>query len=99
MQQNIVWQGEHDAFEQTYATIAQTDNPLRFPGQYFDDETGLHYNWHRYYNPATGRYISSDPIGLAGGINTFGYVGQNPLSYYDDDGLSRRAGNPLGQSH
>lgn len=59
---------------------------MRFPGQYHDDETGLHYNWHRYYNPTTGRYISSDPIGLAGGLNTFGYAYQNPTGHVDPDG-------------
>lgn len=85
--QTVVWQGEHDAFGKTTVTINQIGNPLRFPGQYYDDETGLHYNWHRYYNPATGRYISSDPIGLAGGLNTFGYAGQSPLGRYDADGL------------
>ncbi len=87
MAQNTVWQGEHDAFGQTYPTTETIDNPLHFPGQYFDAETGLHYNWHRYYNPATGRYISSDPIGLAGGLNTFGYVSSNPLSFIDPKGL------------
>ena len=59
---------------------------MRFAGQYFDNETRLHYNYFRDYDPETGRYISSDPIGLAGGLNTYGYALQNPLTYVDPDG-------------
>jgi RHS repeat-associated protein len=57
-------------------------------GQSFDAETGLHYNWHRYYDPKVGRYISSDPIGLEGGLNTYTYALNNPLRYFDPDGLA-----------
>lgn len=60
---------------------------LRFLGQYFDSETGTHFNWMRDYHPSTGRYIESDPIGLRGGANTYGYVGGNPLGYVDPFGL------------
>ena len=60
---------------------------LRFAGQVYDKETGLHYNHFRDYNPKTGRYIQSDPIGLNGGINTYAYVGNNPLNFVDPLGL------------
>ena len=60
---------------------------LRFAGQYFDTETNLHYNYFRDYDPVTGRYLSSDPIGLAGGINTYGYANANPLRFVDPYGL------------
>src|SRR5574344_1432101 len=59
---------------------------LRFPGQYYDQETGTHYNFHRDYKPNAGRYVQSDPIGLEGGVNSYNYTYQNPLTYLGTDG-------------
>ena len=60
---------------------------LRFPGQYYDAETGHNYNYFRDYNPSIGRYIESDPVGLFGGVNTYSYVDGNPVVYFDRYGL------------
>jgi RHS repeat-associated protein len=89
----IVWQWESDAFGATLANEdpsssgVKTTVNLRLPGQYFDQETSLHYNYFRDYDPGTGRYVESDPIGLDGGINTYGYANQNPLKFTDPEGL------------
>lgn len=89
-----MWQWNKDAF----GTLAADENPeslgafrynLRFPGQLFDGQAGLHQNWRRDYSPAVGQYVESDPIGLGGGMNTFVYVGDNPISYTDASGLAR----------
>ena len=68
-------------------TSRRSVQSLRLPGQIEDEETGLHYNYFRYYDLSTGRYITSDPIGLAGGLNTYTYVGGNPLYLVDPLGL------------
>jgi RHS repeat-associated protein len=88
----LVWKWDSDAFGST----AANENPSalgtfnynpRFPGQYYDKESTFHYNYFRDYNPKTGRYIESDPIGLKGGINTYAYVGGNPIGKIDPTGL------------
>ena len=84
----------------TTATLLAVSNPgqmfnLRFQGQFADSETGNFYNYFRNYQPNQGRYTQGDPIGLAGGINRFGYVGGNAVSYTDPLGL-RRGGNGKG---
>jgi RHS repeat-associated protein len=76
--QAVVWQADYDPFGKATVTTETITNPIRVPGQYFDAETGLHYNYYRYYDPGTGRYITSDPIGLLGGLNTYAYVKNNP---------------------
>jgi len=85
--QNVVWDKQQTPFGETVSQSDTSLQPMRFPGQYEDEETGYYYNYFRDYDPTLGRYIQSDPIGLNGGINTYAYVGGNPLIYTDPYGL------------
>jgi RHS repeat-associated protein len=84
----VVWEGDYkpfgDAGVHPNSTVV---NNFRFAGQYLDEETGLHYNYHRYYDPRTGRYLTPDPIGLVGGINLYQYASANPINSIDPLGL------------
>ncbi|MCF5547710.1 RHS repeat-associated core domain-containing protein, partial [Pseudomonas salomonii] len=89
----IVWSAHYRAYgEIARLDVRKIDNPLRFQGQYFDAESGLHYNRHRYYNPDIGRYLTPDPVKLAGGINAYRYV-PNPTGWVDPLGLSCKVGD------
>ena len=89
----VIWQATYDPFGK--ATVNEdvdgdgkvVEMNVRFSGQYYDAESELHYNYFRTYDPSLGRYITSDPIGLYGGVNTFGYVGGNPVTRIDATGL------------
>ncbi|WP_229416215.1 RHS repeat-associated core domain-containing protein [Pseudoduganella armeniaca] len=94
---NVAWSGQYKAWGQANVAISEVAykagirNPIRFQGQYLDDETGLHYNRHRYYDPYSGRFISKDPIGLFGGDNLFEYA-PNAVQWIDPFGLQRHGG-------
>lgn len=83
----VLWRATYAPFGA--ATIESRDLTLnlRLPGQYFDPETGLHYNRARYYDPEQGQYLSPDPLGTPDGPNPYAYVAFNPLRYVDPDGL------------
>ena len=81
---NTVWQGDYFSFGNVNETVNTVENNLRFPGQYFDYETGFFYNFHRYYAPEIGRYLREDLINK---LNLYEYVKSNPVKGFDDKGL------------
>jgi RHS repeat-associated protein len=84
---SIAWAAGYSSFGETRVLRATVDNPLRAPGQYFDAESGLHYNRFRYYSPVMGRYLSRDPLGLLADSNFYSYAGNNPINSADPLGL------------
>jgi RHS repeat-associated protein len=85
----VVWAADYDGFGKATVKTGLSEpvtNNLRFPGQYFDAETQLHYNDRRYYDPETGRYITRDPLGFGGGGNLYAYAGHNPINLTDPTG-------------
>ena len=88
---SVVWSATYSAFGEATVDTEYITNNLRFPGQYYDAETGLHYNHQRYYEPQRGRYITTDPIGFQGGdMNLYRYTENNPVNVIDPYGLLKR---------
>ncbi len=84
----IVWKARYTTYGNVaYKEVDEIENNIRFQGQYFDEESGLHYNRHRYYDPNIGQFTTQDPIGLLGGVNNYQYA-PNPTGWIDPFGLS-----------
>jgi len=81
-----VWQASYDPFGQPWQVTGTVEQNLRFPGQYFLIESGLSYNWHRFYDPATGRYTQPDPLRFVDGPSVYGYAGASPTMQIDPMG-------------
>ena len=92
----IAWQAQHSVWGKAEVVAGDgSPQPLRYPGQYHDAGTGLHYNTFRYYDPESGRYLTPDPIGLDGGFNLYSYV-HDPLSWMDPWGWNKNSNGTVG---
>ena len=87
----LEWSATYRPFGEAHAITGTETLALRLPGQLFDPASGFHQDWHRDYDPRLGRYIQPDPIGLAGGLNTYAYVGGNPINQIDPEGFFAQA--------
>jgi RHS repeat-associated protein len=100
-QGQIVWKADYKPFGEVDIMIEKVKNNFRFPGQYYDEETGVHYNWFRDYNPTIGRYIEPDPIGLMRqrnvltALNFYAYGLNNPLNVKDINGAKEKRPRPI----
>ena len=84
----VAWSADYKPFGEATITVSTITNNLRFPGQYYDAETGLNYNYFRDYNPAIGRYVEADLIGIEQGTNhLYVYVADGPINKIDPQGL------------
>jgi RHS repeat-associated protein len=92
--QTIAWQAKYDPFGNPVTVTSAITNNQRLPGQWFQIEDGLSYNWHRTYDPSLGRYTQADPLGFVDGPSVYGYAGQSPVMRVDPRGLNRIT-NPL----
>ena len=96
----IFWNAVYESFGTVHIFKEEVVNNLRFPGQYYDAETGLHYNWHRYYDHGVGRFFRIDPIGIVpfgpkgGANNLYSYANLNPIRNYDQTGLATKSKDP-----
>jgi RHS repeat-associated protein len=84
--ESVVWDAVYNPFGDVYSITGSASNNMRFPGQYFLIEDGLHYNWYRHYDPTIGRYVQPDPLGLVDGSAIYAYTKSAPISNVDPEG-------------
>jgi RHS repeat-associated protein len=94
--QTIAWQARYDPFGNPVTVTSAITNNQRLPGQWFQIEDGLAYNWHRTYDPTIGRYTQADPLGFVDGPSVYGYAGSSPVMNADPEGLRMFRPQPRG---